>query len=131
MINTAGFGKKVSVGVMGLLVVILLTVVIFNLGKRKVLAMEVESDGRIMLSDGRTINLSGIRLKSAGEDGYEKTMFVLTEMLISKEVVLEKGEDSGYFVWIGCTKRIIGYSGCNKRLLVNEVLVRAGVADRR
>jgi len=122
--------RRVLLWVLGIVSFVLMMFLVAELRNRKTFVSGVGGDGQLVLSDGRTIRLEGIRIKSAGEEGYEAGMFLLNEMLINKDVYLEEGGVSGYSVWIGCTGNIFGYSGCNKRLLVNEELVRAGVAEK-
>ncbi len=96
----------------------------------KYLVREVLADGTLELSDSKKIKLAGIKLPDEGEEKYEASIFLLSEMTKDVEVWIQsQGED--YKVWIGCSTRPLGVKGCKNGILVNEALVKAGVAESR
>lgn len=100
----------------------------FGLSRHKRTIVRVEKDGQLVLEDGTTVYLAGIKNKAFGEEGYESAMFLLSQMLSNKEVWISKEGSLGYKVWIGCVESLPGISSCRNGLLINDELVKVGVA---
>lgn len=90
----------------------------------------IESDGRLTISDGRVITLAGVRIKAPGEEGHESAIFLLSQMVGKKEIWIKQDGELKYAVWIGCVKNIFGLADCSKGMLVNEELLKLGMAGK-
>lgn len=89
----------------------------------------VSDTGELELTDGQNLTLSGVTIAPKGEDKHEAAIFLLREITRETQVWFEP-EDDGYRVWVGC-RRILTRMDCNRGILVNEAIVKAGVADVR
>ena len=110
---------------------VLLVGIGLNLSGKKTMVTRVEASGRLELSDGRVVTLAGLRMRTPGEEKYEAAMFLLSQMVEGREVVVSKEGDTGYYVWIGCVRQIFGPPNCSQGLRVNEELVKVGATERR
>lgn len=97
---------------------------------QETLVSSIGSDGGLTISDGRVITLAGVRIKAPGEEGHESAIFLLSQMVGKKEIWIKQDGDLKYSVWIGCVKNILGLTDCSKGMLVNEQLLKMGVAER-
>lgn len=113
-----------------MILVLVLGVSLVRTNKQKMTVLAVERDGQLRLSDGSVVRLTGVRIKSPGEEGYEAGMFLLKQMTETKEVWVRKEGAGDYSMWIGCVNSLPGITGCGKALLINDELVRVGVAEK-
>lgn len=97
---------------------------------QETLVSGIESDGRLTISDGRVIALAGVRIKAPGEEGHESAIFLLSQMVGKKEIWIKQDGETEYSVWIGCVKNILGLADCSKGMLVNEELLKMGMAGK-
>ena len=125
------FSQKIVPILIGLAVLFGLTGVVLKVYGQETRVAGIESDGRLVLDDGRTITLAKVRVKTPGEEGYEAAIFLLSQMLSNKEVWITKSENGNYAVWIGCVKNVLGFADCSKGVQVNEALLKAGMAVKQ
>lgn len=111
----------------------LLFLVVFGLAtviKPKAYYVNAVSDtGELTINDGRKITLADVSIAPQGEEKHEAAIFLLQEITKGVEIWFEP-ETEGYRVWVGC-RRFLTQMDCKKGILVNEVIVKAGVADIR
>ncbi len=102
--------------------------VAFLTKRPKLIVKEVLADGSLEMTDARRVTLAGVRLHREGELKHEAGIFLLTEITKNVEVWLESQGD-GYRLWIGC-RNMLWMRDCKNGVLVNEELIKAGVAER-
>lgn len=114
----------------GLVVFLWLIGKVSRVNGQETIVSGIESDGRLTISDGRVITLAGIRIKTPGEEGHESAIFLLSQMVGNKEIWIKQDGEMKYSVWIGCVKNIFGLADCSKGMLVNEELLKMGMARK-
>lgn len=87
----------------------------------------VFDSGELKINDGRKISLSGISISTVGDEKHEAAIFLLSEITKNTEIWPER-KGNGYRVWIGC-RRVMSFRFCKEGIMLNEVLVQAGVAE--
>lgn len=103
---------------------------------QKTIATQIIDGDTFVVKNGMTVRLLGIDAPNRGKEGSASSSAYLSYLIMYKPLDFEydQYQDDKYgrilaYVWINCLQEIIHYCR-NKKMLVNEVMVKQGYASK-